>query len=205
MTERDKNLYTILGAAALLALYMLALMPVTRAEIQRAEMLIGRKMNRIETRGSIPQDNAPPASASQARLETAETRLADLQGDYQSLQARFASLDSVTDVKQLRLEIAHLADWSHLAITKMGDLSGNAPADTLVALTQSAQNSYGRPILRIEAKGDFTALMTFLQGLQELNHAVAVVRMEIAAPDLTDSAGKREVYPMLTARLELTL
>ncbi|MEM9147257.1 MAG: hypothetical protein AAGC57_13780 [Pseudomonadota bacterium] len=205
MTERDKNLYTILAAAVIMAVYMLGIMPITRADIQHTENMISRRMNRIEARAQLPVDDAQPVGMSQLVLEKANQRFAYLDAERRQREALFAPLNSVDGVKQLRLEISHLADWAGFSIKKMGDLSGKAPVDTLVALERSTQNRYGRPVLRIEAEGDFTALMTFLLGLGELSGSVSVVRMKIEAPELTDSATRNNPYPLLTAHLELTL
>ncbi|MEM7210737.1 MAG: hypothetical protein AAF479_02420 [Pseudomonadota bacterium] len=119
--------------------------------------------------------------------------------------ARFASLESVDEIKQLQLEITSLAEWTGVSVIRFGDLKESAQTDSVAVLLEAAKNPYNRPILSIEVSSDYGRLIEFIDGLSKLSKTVAVVRFDVVAPTFDADPNAAVGVPLLTTKLDLAL
>ncbi len=208
MTAGEKNRVIILLTALIIAAYFLLQYPSSHERAFESEKLLNRKINRIETRfGKIPE---PDASATQLerRLGELKTGLERTRTRLASLSPRFASLDSVSDLQRLRLEITQLSETSGinvLRLSKLNESKNQATAqETGELLRQETANRFGRPLLTLSAEGHYHALMRFLEGLQGLTFNVSVVRLDLKIDG--DRSGKASAgMPVDAQKLKIAL
>ncbi|MEM9044665.1 MAG: hypothetical protein AAGC81_08205 [Pseudomonadota bacterium] len=205
LTERDKDLYTILICLLLICPYVLIVYSETRKETQFTEAMINRKLNRIETR-----TKAPPLPEVDAR--SLAQKIADFKEESETAAQRllireqgFATLQSVDEVKQLRLEITRLADFEGVSLVRFGDLQDSDGTDSVQVLMEEAKNQFERPVMQLEVTSDFGRLAAFISGLNDLSKTVAIVRFDVEAPEFDVDPEAPVRSPLLTARLDLAL
>ncbi|MEM7213868.1 MAG: hypothetical protein AAF479_18680 [Pseudomonadota bacterium] len=205
LSERDKDLYTIIACLLIICPYVLLFYAQSRADLLHAENMINRKLNRIEQRTTAPK----PPTVSRRELER---QLAEAKQSRDALMTRvsagdqkFASLETVDDLKRLRLEITHLAEWSGVSLEKFGDLKDTETSDSASYLRSVTENQYQRPVLSLIAVSDFGRLSEFIAGLSKLSNNVAIVRFSLEAPEFDTDPEAVVATPELTATLELAL
>lgn len=205
LTERDKDLYTVIICLLIICPYVFLFYSQSRADLQHAENMINRKLNRIEARTTAPEPPAISQRDLEADLARVKERRDFLLRRVAAGDAKFASLETVDDLKRLRLEITHLAEWSGVSLLKFGDLKDNEVVDSATYLKAVVDNEYKRPILSLVAVSDFGRLSEFMAGLSKLSKNVAIVRFSIAAPEFDTDPESVVATPELTASLELAL
>ncbi|MEM1277492.1 MAG: hypothetical protein AAGH74_13280 [Pseudomonadota bacterium] len=205
LTERDKDLYTILICLLLICPYILIVYDETRQETQFTENMINRKINRIEVHTKAPElpDVNQRALEEQIASFKEQSRVAA-----QRLLIReqgFATLESVDEVKQLRLEITRLADFEGVSVVRFGDLQDSEGTDSVQVLMEEAKNRFERPVMQLEVTSDFGRLAAFIDGLNDLSKTVAIVRFDVEAPEFNLDPNAPVRSPLLKARLDLAL
>lgn len=205
LTERDKDKYTIVVCLLMICPYIFLMYSDTRSEIQRTEGLIGRQLNRIEVHGTPPDPPTESSADLEKQLDRVKTASATTIARMRRRSARFASLETVDDVKQLRLEITSLAEWTGVSLTRFGDLKESEQTDSVSVLMEAAKNQYRRPVLTLEVTSDYGRLIEFIRGLADLSKTVAVIRFDVEAPEFDQNPDAAVGIPVLTAKLDLVL
>ncbi|MEM1159543.1 MAG: hypothetical protein AAGJ28_01295 [Pseudomonadota bacterium] len=205
LTERDKDLYTVIICLLIICPYVFLFYGDSRSELQHAENMINRKLNRIEARTAAPEPPAVSQRDLEADLADVKERRDALLRRVSAGDEKFASLETVDDLKRLRLEVTHLAEWSGVSLLKFGDLRDTELADSASYLKTVTDNEFHRPVMSLVAVSDFGRLSKFIAGLSKLSKNVAIVRFSLSAPEFDTDPESVVATPELTATLELAL
>ncbi|MEM7058493.1 MAG: hypothetical protein AAF557_12940 [Pseudomonadota bacterium] len=205
LTERDKDMYSVVICFLLILPYILILYAQTTKKISHTENMISREKNRIEVHGTAPELPSESTAELEAALAKIKERGDGVVSRVALREQRFAALDTVDDVKLLRLEIISLAEWTGVSLNKFGDLTDSEKTDSVGVLMEAARNQYKRPVVSLEVTSDFSRLVEFISGLSNLSKTVAVVRFEVEAPEFDTDPAAAVGIPSLTAKLDLVL
>lgn len=205
LSERDKDLYTILACLLLICPYVLLVYSDTRSQIQFTDNMLNRIENRIATRAALPEP--PKESASDLAEQLAEIKQIerDAVARAEAREQSFATLRSVDEVKGLRLEITRLAEQTGVSVNRFGELRESDSEDSISLLMEQAKNRFERPIMELEVRSDFPRLITFIDGLRNLSKTVAIVRFDVEAPEFDQDPNALIRKPLLTAKLDVAL
>ncbi|MEM7424294.1 MAG: hypothetical protein AAF334_11280, partial [Pseudomonadota bacterium] len=201
LTERDKDLYTIIFCLLIICPYVFLFYAEGREAIQHNERMISRQMDRIKKRATAPDLTSESAVDLEQDLAAIKQRRDVLSTEIELMSARFASLQSVDDIKRLRLEITELAEWTGVSVKRFGELNEEEVADSIAFLQSSSENRYSRPVLTLIATADFGQLLDFIRGISDLSKNVAIVRFAVEAPDFDVDPQSDISTPELTATL----
>ncbi|MBP6490194.1 MAG: hypothetical protein KA733_00500 [Thauera sp.] len=169
---------------------------------QPALTKLGTELNRARGRA---QENAKavPAPAGRTPLRSPHALQADLDALDEALRtarsrrdrvrARFVDVADLAGHQALRLGVSSLANDSDIEVAAIETVGVRREeqrlAPTVERLLEMARaNPYGRPLMRLRARASYRGLMDFLDGLAELPHVAAPVRIAIevrtdATPD----------------------
>lgn len=206
MKDQSVTLYVVLFCMTLILGWMFLIFAPLRTQTQDAESMVNRKLNRIQTRATLPD---PPKVAPQ-QLEKQLTALTVKQPQMQEKvakrEARFVGLDSVDGLRQLRLEIAKLAKTSGLNVKRFGAMAKDGEVtDSAAALKSQIRASIGRPVLIFEASGNFVEIEEFISQLDGMTWSVTVLNLAITAPPFEDMVSKSSAARLLKVQMELAL
>ncbi|MEM6933192.1 MAG: hypothetical protein AAF526_06325 [Pseudomonadota bacterium] len=205
LTERDKDLYTILICLLLIMPYILVVYAETREEKRFTTAMINRKLDRIEKRTKAPPVPEESAKTLEERVDAFKKASGLVAQRLLNHEKSFATLQSVDEVKQLRLEITKLADFTGVSVVRFGELQDSEGIDSLAVLMEETRNEFKRPIMELEVSSDYSRLASFIGGLDRLSKTVAIVRFDVEAPEFNLDPSAPAQSPLLTARLDLAL
>jgi hypothetical protein len=175
---------------------------LTRARGRAQQMKSAPKAAPPRWTGRSPAVLAKEVAGLQAELDRQRARSAEL-------QPHFAPLDDLDANRRLQEALARLADDSGLDIelleTRGLNKEERSVAPTAQRLAQLAKaNPYQRPLVRLQARASYRALMRFLAGLQDLPYVASPVWLSLQA-QIDPPASGRARLQWLQVTMDLTL
>jgi hypothetical protein len=196
-----------------LGLYGLTLYPFTRKQFVESGSMLHRRQNRIETRTeTVALGGSANPQAIKRQLEEADKKLQGIKESFNELDTGFAPVDSSDMRQQLLLEISTLAQRTGVELVSvarkglegksgselLGSGRRNQPAET-DAGPAAMDPELGRPLLLVNAMGQYQPLIAFLRGLKDLSFYVSPMQVRLSSRHLKDSgkgAGSGASVPM---------
>lgn len=206
MKDRSTAVYVLLFCIMLILGWMFAVYSPLRTELRSAEGLLSRQMNRITTRTALPDVPEMSPKQLQKGLDILYQRHAELRDRVDALEAKFVNLRSADGLRQLRLEIAQIAEASGLDVKRFGVMAKDGEiTDSNGALRNQIRQPYGRPVLSFEATGSFSQISNFVDQLGKASHSVGVLSLALEAPEFKDMIDNPKSAHLLGIKLEMAL
>lgn len=183
-----------------LGLYGMLVYPFTRKQFVESKNMLHRRQNRIETRTETDAltTSANP-QAIRRQIEETDKKLREIKESFNELDTGFAPVDSSDMRQQLLLEISTLAQRTKVELVSVArkGAEGKSGQDLLGAGRQgrpveadatpvSVDSTLGRPLLVVNAIGQYEPLLAFLHGLKELSFYVSPMQVRLYSRHLKD-------------------
>lgn len=189
---KDRNLYTAVAAAFLIAAYALLLWPQTDKRIGKLaydleKMAVREKSAaKADAKPLVPPPSLGGKSPREAEreLQALKTQLDEVTLEMRNLNARFVPLDDSLAMNALKSGLTSLAEAGDMEVTAIqhvvlrSDDKDKAPTPEMLKEAAEA-NPYKRPLLEMQARASFRGLMQFLDGLHQLPYVAAPVASSI--------------------------
>ncbi|MBL4613219.1 MAG: hypothetical protein JKY91_05690 [Emcibacter sp.] len=205
--EQNKILF-ILGLIVLAGYFGLRY-PVINKDMKHQESMANRRADRLAKRVVKIDDPKISTVRLGRQLVALDKSIQDKGTRLDVISRRFASLEDVKQIQELKLELSQLAERSGVYITSIGgnkfvtrenDRSvGNKDSQQL--LKDQSRNRYERPLTTMKSRTTYVGLMNFLEGLGTLSYNLTVVRLEISV----DFDEKKQELQSGTQPLEVSM
>lgn len=206
MKEQNMTFYVVLFCMTLILGWMFLIFSPLRTQTQDAESMVHRRLNRIQTRATLPEPPEVAPELLEKRLAALTVKRPQMLAQVEEQETRFVSLESVDGLRKLRLEIAKLAKASGLNVKRFGAMAKDGEVtDSAAALKSQIRASIGRPVLIFEASGNFAEISGFVSHLDQMSWSVTVLNLTIIAPSFEDMVGKSSAARLLQVKMELAL
>lgn len=206
MKSNELTLYTILLCVLLIMGWMFAIYAPLRNQVQHAESMVNRKLNRIDTRTALPEMPKVPTKTLQKELEALTVTRDALLERVSAAEARFVALDRIDGLRQLRLQIAGLAEAAGLDVKSFGEMRlEDVVIDSHSAVQKNINARYGRPVIGFRARGSYTQIHDFITRMGEMEQSVAIVDLTLQAPEFEDMIGGDPEKRLLSLQMGLVL
>lgn len=206
MKKNETTLIVVLICVMVIMVWMFAIYAPMRTQIQFTESMISRQLNRIETRATAPEPPKVSMKKLQEQLDAAVAERDALTQRLTGAEARFVSLETVEGIRQLRFDIASIAESTGLDVKNFGAVSEDGTiSDGIEALNAQIRAPWGRPVLAFAATGSFGQMRAFIARLGMMKQSAAVVRLVIKAPDFAAIAEHPETAGLLSISMDLAL
>lgn len=206
MKDQSVTLYVVLFCMTLILGWMFLIFSPLRTETQDAENMVNRRLNRIQTRATLPDPPKVTPEKLEKQLTALTVKQPQMQERVAKREAHFVSLETVDELRQLRLGIAKLAKASGLNVKRFGAMAKDGEVtDSAAALKSQIRASIGRPVLVFEASGNFIEISNFISHLDQMSWSVAVLNLSIIAPSFKDMVSKSSAARLLQVKMELAL
>lgn len=206
MKSNELTLYTILLCVLLIMGWMFAIYAPLRNQVQHAENMVNRKMNRIGSRAALPDMPEVPTKTLQKELEALTGTRDALLDKVSTAEARFVPLDRIDGLRQLRLRIAGLAEEAGLDVKSFGKMGvDDAITDSESAVQNNINARYGRPVIRFHARGSYPQIHDFITRMGAMKQSVAIVHLTLQAPEFDDMIGGDPEKRLLSVQMGFAL
>lgn len=206
MKSNELTLYTILLCVILIMGWMFVVYAPLRNQVQYAESMVNRKLNRISTRAALPEMPPVPTKTLQKELDALTLTRDALLAEVTAANARFVPLDRIDGLRQLRLNIAGLAEDCGLDVKSFGSMGENDTiTDSQTAVQNSIRAPYGRPVIGFHARGSYPQIHKFITRMGDMDQSVAIMRLNLQAPEFADLIGGDPEKRLLSVQMDFAL
>lgn len=204
----DQTKYLILFCTAIISIYGLLVYPWSNQRLVQTENLVKRRLNRIENRVTQVPEPKYSINRIQQQLKSADQQIEILEQELKQLDARFAPLEQPESINNLQLQMTTLAQQHGVFVQEMGGNLKHAAKDYMHAvewLAAEADNPWGRPMVRMQARAEFGSLLRWSQALDQLPYEVTITRLQVQIERNKDDAVATAFSPVLALDLTLSL
>lgn len=188
LPKKQQNQYLLLLSALLIMAYGAWYFQLSK-EVEHAQSMLDRRVNRLESRAASVAEPVGNLGAMQRSLDKLVVQVASAEKGYEGLRKRFLPLESSSLRQLLKTEIAEKASSLGMRIKRFEDGSRpdneeSAPGSELAL--QEVNNRYSRPLMLFETKTTYFRLLEFLDALNGLSYHVSpvkVLKLEAWTPD----------------------
>ncbi len=181
--KKKQNQWLITFTFMVVGIYLLAWHWQNYKALEHANNMVNRAENRLQLKVDAIPESPPTAGQLVKKISEQSSKKRELEFEYQQISSIFMPLDDIQSYQNLRLSISDLAESNGVRVESVNEVNKGAlvMAEDGKQVKLVISEKWGRPLIEYQMSLSYIDLLNFMEGLEQLEYQVSVVRVEIEA------------------------